>query len=141
MAFISINRNPYGTIFCQQIPENNQSFTHQRQPDGVFQTIIVMFERIARIVGRIDIDTFDGTRIVLFEGFEGKQIVAMDEHIAVPRFAIGQGARLDRTIRIVGILNENPRFNRLARIILSNPRQFQFLQFLILCHCYRLIFC
>lgn len=31
-----------------------------------------MFERITCIVGRIDIDTFDGTCIVLFESFESK---------------------------------------------------------------------
>ena len=64
----------------------------------MFKIIIVMLKRTSCVVGRIDIDTFDGTRIVLFESFESKQVIAMNEHIAIPRLPVGQCTRLDRTV-------------------------------------------
>ena len=40
-----------------------------------------MFESTSCIVRRIDVDTFDFSRILIFQCFKGKQIIPMDQHV------------------------------------------------------------
>ena len=54
----------------------------------MFYAIVVVREGIARIVRWVDIDTFDTAGIILFKRFQRKQIITMNQHIAIPRFAV-----------------------------------------------------
>lgn len=48
----------------------------------MLKTIIIMLKCSPSIVRRVNVNTLDLPGILLFKGFQGQQIVAMDEHIA-----------------------------------------------------------
>lgn len=50
--------------------------------------IIIVGKCIACVVWRIDTNTFDTAGIILFKRFQRKQIITMNQHIAIPRFAV-----------------------------------------------------
>ncbi len=94
----------------------------------MFYAIIIVSKRISRIVWRIDVNTFDTAGIVLFERFQRKQIIAVNQHIAIPRLAVRQHTRFHLSIGVFGILNQYPRFQRLLiLVVLTNPSKFQFI--------------
>ena len=101
--------------------------------------IIIVGKCIACVVWRIDTNTFNTAGIILFERFQRKQIVPVNQHIAIPRSAIGKHTRFNLAVGVFGILNQNPWFQCRLFIIFPNPSKFQFLQFFILRHniCFR----
>lgn len=54
----------------------------------MFYIIIIMLKSITCIIGWIDINTFNRPCKVFFKGAEGEKIVAVNKHIARPRFSI-----------------------------------------------------
>ncbi len=69
MAFIVINRNPQGAIIRQQPPYDLQPVAHQRQPDGMLQSVIVVSKGAARIVRWVDKDALDLARKLRLQRF------------------------------------------------------------------------
>ncbi len=61
----------------------------------MFNTIIVMLKSITRIIWRVYVDTFDLTGEVLFKSTKSEKIVAVNKHIARPRFPIGESSGFD----------------------------------------------
>ena len=100
----------------------------------MFQIIIVMLKSITCIIRGINIDTLDCTLKVFFECAECEKVVAVDEHIAWPRFPIGEGAGFDLPKTIFRGIKEQTRLNGKWFVLLANPRKFQFI-YLVLCHC------
>ena len=78
--------------------------------------IVIMLERASGIVGRINEDAFDSAGKFLFEGFKGEEVVAVDEHVAAMRVAIG----------FLRIFDEDARFQN-GMHVLADLGQFQFL--------------
>ena len=89
---------------------------------------------MAGIIRRVNINTFNCTYKVFFESAEREKIVAVNEHIARPRFPIGESAGFDLPKTIFRGVKEQTRLNGKRLVFLANPRQFQFI-YLILCHC------
>jgi hypothetical protein len=55
----------------------------------MFQAIIIMFKGAAGVVGRVDVDAFYLAGKFLFQGFEGKEIVAEDKAVVEDVFLAG----------------------------------------------------
>ena len=47
----------------------------------MFDSVIVVLERASRVVGWIDVYAFDLARIILFQGLERQQVVAVDQQV------------------------------------------------------------
>lgn len=80
-----------------------------------------MLERTAGVVRRIDVDALDLAGELLFEGFQGKQVVAEDQAI-VEQVAVG-----DPVHRMVGpllVLQQDARL-QLRPVLLPDPCQFE----------------
>ena len=89
----------------------------------MFKPIVIMLKSRTSVIWWVNIDAFHFPRILLFQCFQRKQVVTVNEHIAT----------LGVTVTVFWVFNQNARLNRLSLLILPNPRQFKFLQF-ILCH-------
>ena len=61
----------------------------------MFYIIVIVFKRTACIVRRININAFYLSGKVLFKSAEREKIVAVNEHIARPRFPIGKRTGFD----------------------------------------------
>jgi hypothetical protein len=81
MRFIVINRNPNRPLSMEQVFEQNETVEHEIEPKGMFLHVVVMLESVARVVGRVNVDALDFARIMLFEGFERKEVIAVNEHV------------------------------------------------------------
>ena len=83
------------------------------------------------IIRRININTFYLPSKVLFEGAEREKIVAVNEHIARPRFPIGKSAGFDLSKTIFRGVKEQTWLYGKWFVLLSNPRKFQFVKFIL----------
>ena len=63
-------------------PQQLKAVAHQRQPQRVLNTVIIMLERAAGVARRVNVDALDLAGELLFERFEGEQIVAKDEAVS-----------------------------------------------------------
>ena len=70
MAFVIVQRNPNTAVFRQQFMQEFQTRIHHRQPQAVLQIIVVVGEGRARVVWRVDTDTFDAAGIKRQQGFQ-----------------------------------------------------------------------
>ena len=93
-----------------------------------------MLKGRASIIRRIYVYTLHCSDKVFFECAKREKIVAVNEHIARPRFPIGESAGFDLPKTIFRGVKEQTRLNGKRLVFLANPRQFQFI-YLILCHC------
>ena len=100
----------------------------------MFYIIIVMLESVTCIVGGINVDTFYRTSKVFFKSPKREKIIAVNEHIARPRFPIGENTGFDFPKTIFRGVKEQTRLNSKRLILLANPRKFEFI-YLVLCHC------
>ena len=82
----------------------------------MFEGVIIMLECVPRIVWRINVDAFDSAGEFLFEGFEGEEVVAVDEHVLAMGVAVG----------LFRVFDEDARFQN-GMHILADPGQFKFL--------------
>jgi|688.fasta_scaffold741534_2 hypothetical protein len=87
--------------------------------------VIIMFERAAGVVRRVNEDALDLAGELLFERFEGEQIVAEDK--AVIEAVCVRDALLGM-IRLLRVFQEDARLQP-GPVLFPNPRQFQFLPF------------
>ena len=88
----------------------------------MFDAVVVLFEGLAGIERRVDIDALDLPRELLFQCFERQQVVPKDEavveDIAVADAVLG-------VIALLGVLQENARLD--ARpVLLADPGEFEF---------------
>lgn len=103
----------------------------------MFNIIVILIKSIASVVGRVNVYTFDRASKVFFECAKREKIVAVNEHIARPRFPIGESACLDLSMTMEWVMDKETRFHCKWLIFLTNPRKFEFI-YLVLCHT---IFC
>ena len=90
----------------------------------MFQAVIVIFKRLSCVIGWVNKHAFHFARKFLFEGFQGKQVVAVDE--AVIKFSIlaaGSGV-----VAFFGVFQKDARF-QLGAFVLAYPGEFEFLVF------------
>ena len=122
MRFVIVDGNPQRTVVCQQALDDFQTVTHLSQPDGMFQSVVVMGEGTASVVGRIDKHAFHFAAEFLFEGFQGKQVIAKDKAvIKFGIFATGSGV-----IALLRIFQKDARF-QLGALVFTYPGEFEFL--------------
>ncbi len=131
--FIFIKIDKQNTIFSKLIIKKLYSTLHERKPNTVFHTVVVMLKCVSSIIWRINVYTFCSSFKVFFKGAKREKIVAMDEHIARPRFPIWESAGFDFPKTIFRGVKKQTRLNGKRLILLANPRQFQFI-YLVLCH-------
>ena len=124
LRFVIVDGNPQRTVFRQQALDDFQTVPHQPQPDRMFQPVVVMGEGTARVVGRIDKHTFHFAAEFLFEGFQGKQVVAVDE--AVIKFKFGIFAAGIGVIALLCVFQKDARF-QLGALVFTYPGEFEFL--------------
>ncbi len=89
----------------------------------MFQSIIVMCKRIASVIRRVDIDTFNLILKCINEGAEREKIVSVNQHIAGPWFPIGERAGFDLPKTIFRSVKEQTRFYGKRLVLLANPRK------------------
>ena len=84
--------------------------------------IIVMTERRSRIVRRVDENTFDLTGELLFECFEGEEVVTEDETV-IEKVVISHAVR-----RVIGLFRVFEQDTRLkpGPVLLPDPGEFEF---------------
>ena len=92
----------------------------------MFQPVVVMGEGTAGVVRRIDKHTFHFARKFLFEGFQGKQVVAVDE--AVIKFKFSIFAAGSGVIALLRVFQKDARF-QLGALVFTYPGEFEFLVF------------
>ena len=81
MCFVVVDGNPDRSILREKPAQDLQPITHERKPQRVLDSIIVVRERRARVVRRIDIDALDLSGELLLQRLERKQVVAEDEPV------------------------------------------------------------
>jgi hypothetical protein len=91
----------------------------------MLHTIVVMLERCARVVRRVDEDALDSAREFLFECFEGEQVVAEYQPV-IEQITVGHAVR--------GVISLRRVFQQYARfesgpVLFADPRQFEFRPF------------
>ena len=85
----------------------------------MLNTVVIMFKSVARVVGRININTLNLAGIFLLESFERKKVVAMNKHV-VENIIFRHSFSGMITLR--GILNKNPRLQP-RPLLLPHPNQ------------------
>ena len=85
----------------------------------MFEAVVVVFKSVAGIVRGVDVDALYAAGIILLEGFEGEEVVAMNEHI-VEDIVIRHS--FIRMIAFFGIFDKNPRL-QLRPLLLPHPHQ------------------
>ena len=99
----------------------------------MFYIIVIVLKRTTCIVWRVNVNTLNLSGKVLFKGAERKKIVAVNEHIARPRFPIGESPGFDLPKTIFRGVKEQTRLYCKRLVIFTNPCEFQFI-YLGLCH-------
>jgi hypothetical protein len=89
----------------------------------MFNAIVIMLKGVACIVGWVNVNALYFSGIILFEGFKGKQVVAVYEHVS-PLLASPQGGGV--AVTILGVFNEYAWFE-LGFFAFANPGEFEFL--------------
>ena len=123
MHFIVVEKHPNRPVFRHEVLEYFQAITDQREPQRMLNPVIVMLERAAGVVRRVNVDALDLAGELLFERFEGEEIVAEDEAVieeVVIRDAVLGVIRLLRVFEQDAWLQPWP-------VLLPNPGQFEFL--------------
>ena len=87
----------------------------------MFNSIVIVLERAASVVRRVNEDALDLAGELLFERFEGEQIVAKDQPVIE---AILAGHPVRRVIRLHRVFQQNARLQP-GPVLLPNPRQFK----------------
>ena len=89
MYFIVIKVYPDAAVLAQELSEEFEARIHHVEPGGVFEVVVVMLERGAGVVRRIDVDALHPPLILREQRLERIQIVAVDDHVAVIVMAFG----------------------------------------------------
>jgi hypothetical protein len=84
--------------------------------------IVVMLERATGVVRRINEDALNLAGELLFERFEGQQVVPEDESV-VEDVVIADS--VDGVVRLFRVLQQNARL-QLRPVLLPNPGEFEF---------------
>lgn len=90
----------------------------------MLQIVIIMLKCGASIIRRIYVYTLYSSDKVFFESAKREKIVAVNKHIARPRFPIGKGARFNLPKTIFRGINEQTRLNGKRFVFLANPCEF-----------------
>lgn len=93
--FIFIKIYKHNTIFGKQLIKKLYSTLHEQKPNTVFHAVVVMLKCISSIIWRINVNTFYLPCEVLLKSAEREKIIAVNEHIARPRFPVGETAGFD----------------------------------------------
>lgn len=80
-----------------------------------------MLKRATCVIRRVNIDALDGIGVLLFQGLQCQQVVAMDEHVAA--FGVA--------ITVFRVFNEDAWLDSFALIVLAYPGEFKFLWFVL----------
>ncbi len=93
VGLVIVNGDPDTAIFSQQLPQQDQTRIHHRQPLTMLQPVVIVFERTLRVVWWVDEDALYLTGVERNQRFQRQQIVTLDDEIfgsnsvAVTRFA------------------------------------------------------
>ena len=93
VRLIVVNRHPNRPILCQQVPQQFQARPHHRQPLAMFEIVVVMLKRRARVVRRVNVDTLHLAGIERQQCLQRLQIVALNQHVTHIRFPRGKVRR------------------------------------------------
>ena len=87
--FIIVYGNPDGAILPKELAEEFEARVHYVEPGGVFEVIVIVLERRACIIRRIDVDAFHAPRIKRKQCLQRLQIVAMHKNVVRVAFTAG----------------------------------------------------
>ena len=89
----------------------------------MLNTVVVMRKRCAGVIRRVDADALDLAHELLFECFEGEQVVTKDE-------AVIENITVSHPVRSVGrlfrVFQQNTRL-QLGPVLFANPGECEFL--------------
>jgi hypothetical protein len=118
---VVVERDPDRPVVRQQPPQNLQPVAHEREPQGVFDPVVVVREGRAGVVGRVDVDALDLPGELLLQRFEREQVVPEDEAV-VEHVLVAHPERGVMGLRRV--LDEDARLQP-RPVLLADPGQFQ----------------
>ena len=116
MCLTIIQTNPDAAVLTQELAKELEARVHHVEPSGVFEVVVVMLERGAGVVRRIDVDALHLSGIERQQRLQRLQVVAVDEDVVLGRFSIAK--RL--------LLAENLHYDvlrRLDRFLAPHPVQ------------------
>ena len=79
MAFIIVYGNPDAAVLAQELSKEFEARVHHVQPGRVFEVVVVMLERGAGVVRRIDVDALHFAGVERQQRLQRLQVVAVDE--------------------------------------------------------------
>ena len=88
----------------------------------MFHTVIVVLERAARVVGRIDEHALHLACVLLFKGFKSEQVVPENQLVVEQ---VGFGHPMSGVVGMLRDFEQDAGFQPWA-ILLPNPGQFEF---------------
>lgn len=122
MSLVVIYRDPQRAILRQQASDNLQPVAHQRQPDRMLHSVVVMHERASSVVRRVDEHTLHLARILRLQRLQRQQVVAEDQPV-IEDVAIRYP--MLRVITLRRVFQQNTRL-QLGPIFLADPSKFEF---------------
>ena len=78
-AFRIVDRHPDRPVFGQQIAQQLQARPHHGKPPSMFQVVVVVLERGAGVVRRIDVDALHTTSVKRQQCLQRLQVVPLDQ--------------------------------------------------------------
>ena len=91
MPFVVVTAYPDASILAQKIAQEFKTRVHHGQPPRMLQIVVVMFKGASGVVRRVYVNALHLARIVRQQGFEGVQVVALNEHVPGAAVAMAPG--------------------------------------------------
>jgi hypothetical protein len=112
-----VDMNKQSTIGGKEVAKKLKSISHEIEPKGMLDTIIVVLECLLCVERRVDIDALDLVGELLLQSLQGQEVVAEDQPV-VEEVVVG-----DPVSRVVGarrLFQEDPGLQ--ARpVLLADP--------------------
>ena len=81
-TFCIVNRHPDRPVLRQQLSQQLQARPHHGKPPSMFQVVVVVLERGAGVVRRIDVDALHTAGVERQQCLQRLQVVPLDQHVA-----------------------------------------------------------
>ena len=99
-----------------------EPISHEREPERVLKSVVVVLERLARVERRVDVDALHLAGELLLQRLQRKQVVAVDQAV-VEEVLVRNALRVGQLF----VLEEDARLQA-GPILLADPGQLQSFQ-------------
>jgi len=83
VRLVVVDRDPDRPLLVQQRAQQFEPVAHQRQPLRVLDAIVIVGKGAAGVVRGVDEDALHLAGVLLLQGLQGQQVVALDQQVVV----------------------------------------------------------